>query len=303
MTGKIQYLQRRDINTVLWDECMDRATNGLVYGYSFYLDHFSKEWDALVYGDYEYIMPLTWNRKYSFYYLYQPAFTACLGVFGNNPQEQLVQNFVDQIPSKFRVVEISLNHNNHLISSTGIYQRTNFFLNLERTYEQLRSQFRQNVIRNSQKAIQYGCYYELQVEVKEVIRLSQALMQNFPGVDEKDYENFKAVYEILRKKNKAITRGVFSAEHQLVASAVFFFSHGRAYYILVGNDPNGKTMGASHLLIDSFIKEHAGQPLYLDFEGSDIKNLAFFYSSFGAKDEFYQAIKWNRLPWWVKWLK
>ena len=57
-------------------------TNGFIYGYSFYLDHMAKHWDALVSGDYEAVMPLTWNRKYGIYYLYQPFLAAQLGVFG-----------------------------------------------------------------------------------------------------------------------------------------------------------------------------------------------------------------------------
>ena len=92
-------------------------------------------------------------------------------------------------------------------------------------------------------------------------------------------------------------------EGQLLATAVFFFSHNRAYYILVGNHPNGKTLGASHTLIDAFIKDHAGENLLLDFEGSDISSLAFFYSSFGAVEEKYSAVKLNRLPAPIKWLK
>jgi len=43
--------------------------------------------------------------------------------------------------------------------------------------------------------------------------------------------------------------------------------------------------------------------MLLDFEGSDIPSLAFFYSSFGAVEERYSAIKLNRLPGLVKWLK
>jgi hypothetical protein len=71
----------------------------------------------------------------------------------------------------------------------------------------------------------------------------------------------------------------------------------------VGNNPNGRTLGASHSLIDAFIKDHAGQNLLLDFEGSDVRNLAFFYSSFGATEEKYAAIKLNKLSWYIKWMK
>jgi hypothetical protein len=43
--------------------------------------------------------------------------------------------------------------------------------------------------------------------------------------------------------------------------------------------------------------------MLLDFEGSDIPNLAFFYSSFGAVNQAYPALKINRLPFYLKWLK
>jgi hypothetical protein len=62
-------------------------------------------------------------------------------------------------------------------------------------------------------------------------------------------------------------------------------------------------MGASHLLIDAFIKDHAGRQEILDFEGSDLRNLAFFYSSFGSTQERYATIRLNRLPWYIRWLK
>jgi hypothetical protein len=108
---------------------------------------------------------------------------------------------------------------------------------------------------------------------------------------------------LLNETNQVKNYGAFSNKGELVSSATFLFSNKRAYYILVGNHPNGRTLGASHALIDAFIKDHAGNELILDFEGSDIRNLAFFYTSFGANEEKYAAIKLNRLPWWIKWLK
>ncbi len=72
---------------------------------------------------------------------------------------------------------------------------------------------------------------------------------------------------------------------------------------MVGNHPDGKTLGASHALINAFIKDNAGEDLLLDFEGSDIPSLAFFYSSFGAVEERYSAVKLNKLPSPLKWFK
>ena len=128
-------------------------------------------------------------------------------------------------------------------------------------------------------------------------------MKGFSNPRMHDFENFERLYRLLHNQSKAFTYGLFSPQNELQASCIFFFSHSRAYYILVGNHPNGKTIGASHALIDTFIKDHAGKNLKLDFEGSDIHNLAFFYSSFGAVEEKYSSIKLNKLPLCLRWLK
>ncbi len=41
--------------------------------------------------------------------------------------------------------------------------------------------------------------------------------------------------------------------------------------------------------------------MILDFEGSDIDSLAFFYSSFGSVKEIYPVLQCQRLPWWLQW--
>ena len=80
----IRYLPYNDIDKKKWDACIAAADNGLVYAGSMYLDAMAQNWDALILDDYKAVMPLTWKKKYSIHYLYQPFFTSCLGVFGKN---------------------------------------------------------------------------------------------------------------------------------------------------------------------------------------------------------------------------
>lgn len=302
--SNIHYLQQKEISKAKWDECVSHADNGLIYAYSYYLDAMARNWDALVLGDYEAVMPLTWNKKYGIYYLYQPAFTASLGVFGNNLTESLIENFIHSIPKKFKLIEIALNQGNILSTPSGFSMiRNNYILFLNKDYAALRSSYKENIRRNIKKALQLGCSVKKDIPVAEVIALSKPAMQQLTNVKDEDYTNFEELYQLLHQQNKAITYGVYSPNNELVASCVYFFSHNRAYYILVGNHPNSKALGASHFLIDSFIKHHANQNLILDFEGSDIRNLAFFYSSFGAGTEVYPFLKINQLPFWMKWAK
>jgi hypothetical protein len=302
--NQIQYLSHKEINKTKWDACILNAPNGLIYPYSFYLDHMAKNWDALVFGDYEAVMPLTWNKKYSFYYLYQPAFTASLGVFGKNLTEMLVGDFLKSIPPKFKLIEISLNTGNVLgIPPPFTIRRTNYILSLNRSYEELHKSYRDNHKRNINKAFQLGCDVNKDIPVDEIIQLNKEQLQHIGGTKPEDYLHFKTLYQFLKNREQAKTYAIVDPKNKVLASAVFFFSHNRAYYIMVGNHPDGKTIGASHALIDAFIKDHAGRDLILDFEGSDIRNLAFFYSSFGATEEIYPALKINRLPWYVRLLK
>jgi hypothetical protein len=302
--NQIKYLHYKEIDKAKWDACITHAPNGLIYPYSFYLDYMAKHWDALVLNDYEAVMPLTWNKKYGFYYLYQPAFTAQLGVFGKNLNERIIDDFIKAIQVKFKLIEISLNSGNIFSVPPPFLNRSfNYILHLNKSYEELYKTYRDNHKRNISKALQLGCNVNNEIPVDEIIRLNDEQLKHISGTKPEDYPNFKKLYELLRSRGQAKVYAIIDPKNKIFASAVFFFSHNRAYYIMVGNHPDGKTIGASHALIDAFIKDHASQNLILDFEGSDIRNLAFFYEGFGASFETFPVLRINKLPWYIKLFK
>jgi hypothetical protein len=301
---QIRYITGDKLDKAKWDDCIDNAGNGLIYAYSYYLDNMSRHWDALVLGDYEAVMPLTWNKKYGIYYLYQPFLAAQLGVFGNTVTADLLKAFFEAVPSKFKYWDIYLNHKNvFAIDDFDIYQRSNYVLRLNRSYEDLSGQYRDNIRRNVRKAQQVGCTVQKDFDVENIITLAMQQMRQHTKESGENAERFRKLYKYLHTRQMATTYGIFSTQNELLASCTFFFSHHRAYYILVGNHPNGKTLGASHALIDAFIKDYAGKDMLLDFEGSDIPSLAFFYSSFGAVEESFAGIRRNTLPFYLRWMK
>lgn len=301
---EIRYLKHHEIDFSKWDDCIASASNSLIYGYSFYLDHMSKHWDALVQDDYAAVMPLTWNRKYGVYYLYQPFLTAQLGVFGKSVDASMLETFLHAIPSKFRYWDFYLNHQNAFpLNDYHLYQRINLVLDLNKPYAELYNNYRDNIRRNIRKAEQLGCKAVRDIDVTQVVNLAAIQMKTYTKESAEDLHRFTNLFHNLAQRKQACSYGVLSGKNELIASCIFTFSGNRAFYILVGNHPDGRTVGASHFLIDAFIKDHAGKDMLLDFEGSDIRNLASFYSSFGAKEENYSAIRLNRLPFYLKWLK
>jgi hypothetical protein len=67
--------------------------------------------------------------------------------------------------------------------------------------------------------------------------------------------------------------------------------------------PLARSTGAMVRVIDHFIREHAGQDLLLDFEGSENTGLARFYAGFGSVSVPYQRLVMDRLPRAVKMLR
>ena len=311
MTGStsIRYIPRTNLDTVLWDACIDHAANGLVYAYTAYLDSMAPNWDALVLenndtNSYQAVMPLTWNKKYGISYMHQPFLAAQLGIFGDGLTQEMIEAFLKAIPAQFQYIDISLNHANLFpVEGFPLYERMNYVLDLRHPYDDLFANYRENIRRNIRKSEQAGCKFRQNVPVEEVVELAWMQMRKISGEEAGNKDKFLRLFKTLAAEKKAVTYGISGPGDQLLASCVFFFSHKRAYYILVGNHPNGKTLGASHALIDAFIRDHAGKDMLLDFEGSDIRNLAFFYSSFGAMEEKYAALKLNRLPFYLKWMK
>ena len=300
----IAYVPYHSIDKQKWDECIGSAANGLVYATSIYLDTMSDNWDALILDDYIAVMPLTWRKKYSIHYLYQPFFTACLGVFAQNIDARLLHDFLKAVPPKFKYWDISLNHANIFpVPGFVLFERMNYVLPLKEPYEKLHENFRDNIKRNIKKAAKLNCVVNKDIPIDDVIILAREQSRDFVSLTDKDFDRFEKLYHQLHAKKQAVTYAVYSSLNVLLASCVFFFYKNRAYYILVGNHPNGKTIGASHALINAFIKDHAGQNMLLDFEGSDIHSLAFFYSSFGATEEKYTGLKYNILPRLLKYFK
>src|SRR5450631_777888 len=95
-----------------------------------------RELGALISGDFDAVMPLTWNKKFGFKYLYQPYFTVPLGVFSKSHTAFDISSFLQAIPPEFKYWDIDLNENNFVPDKNKIYKlrqyaRTNYILSLQ----------------------------------------------------------------------------------------------------------------------------------------------------------------------------
>jgi hypothetical protein len=304
ITGdQIKYLQHKEIDKAKWDACISNASNGLIYACSFYLDSMVKYWDALIMNDYEVVMPLPHRKKLSIHYLYQPFLTPVLGVFGKNISEQLVCNFLEAIPEFFKLWDISLNQSNLIPKKFQLqFKRSNYLLSFAgQSYESLQNSYSDNIRRNIAKAVKSGCIAKKNISVTQIISICK---REWPKFTTPEKNSFDLILSNFKKFSPfATSYGVYHPSGKLLSSCVFLIFQKRAYYWLVGNEPEAKEFGASPMLLDQFIKDHAGKDLTLDFEGSDAASVAEFYRRLGATLETYTTIYNNKLPFPLSLLK
>ena len=309
----IKYLTYNEIDKQRWDDCISNAFNGIIYAYSWYLDIVCPSWEALVEDDYERVFPLTVGKKSGVNYLFQPFFTQQLGVFSKNKlNEKIIEDFIENIPCKYKFAEINLNTFNKLSSEKyTIFPKLTHELDLIPKYETTYNHYSENTKRNIKLAINSGVTISTRSDADEIIRIFRENKgKEIIALKEKEYLILKKLIEFCLHKKIAHIRAATGNNGKLCAGAVFVESNNKVIFLFSATNAEAKSSGAMSFLIDSFIKENSQRNLTLDFEGSNDPNLARFYKSFGAKECIYFQYKKNDLSWilaksvtFIKWFR
>jgi hypothetical protein len=302
MIADIRYLRREEIDSSRWDKCIRNANNGLIYARTFYLDAMAANWNGLILGDYDAVMPLTWNRKFGFAYLYQPAFTAQLGVFYQNDSDRSLSDlFLTQSKKHFRFCEIHLNYGNTIPEAR---QMANYVVELEKTYEQIRLGYKKRLLENLREAESYLLHYGSGTNFRETIRLFQKLYgSRLSHIRESDYNHFEKLCGELEHRDMIFIRQVRDESNELLNSSLFFVDDKRIYNIMSASPQSGREKRAHFYLLDQLFAEFANKKLLFDFEGSDVPGIAEFYRKFGSFNQPYPFLKYNNLPFPIRLFK
>ena len=282
--------------------------NGLIYAESVYLDHMAANWHALILGDYEAVMPLTWKRKWGIQYLYQPAFIQQGGIFSKKKlSEKITRSFIEMASLKFRFAEININYLNIINAEKGIQikKRNNYVLELGAGYNKISSKYNVYIKQRLSRLAKFSLQYKLSDGLPAAIKLYKKLYgERMASVANKDFLQFEMLCKILNNQNRIIIRHVYNNDgKELLAVILLLKDKNRLYNIISAILPKGKKLLANYFLYNEVIKEFSDENILLDFEGSDIPGVAYFYSKFAEKNQQYTFVKFNNLPLPIKLLK
>ncbi len=305
MTSSIRYITHNELDKSKWDNCIETASNGIVFAYSWYLDAVCDNWDALVLNEYEAVFPITKKSKFGLNYFVNPIFALQLGIFSKSIlTTSLVEQFINAIPKKLKLIDIQLNFGNDIDNqSFEISSKKCQSINLSSSYEEISKKYSTNLKRNLSKARKQNCEIVLSVETENVIKLFKE--NRGETLKEMKDEQYKRLHSLLIELKQRKLGKIYECwlENELVASACFSITNDRIIYIKGGSTPKGREVGAMHLIMDEVIHLNSNSNFIFDFGGSSIEQVARFNHSFGATDYEYLRLYRNNLPFLVKLLK
>ena len=300
---QLKYIKHENIDSAKWNSCIENSLNSRFYANDWHLDRTAVVWDALVWGDYDFVMPLPIRKKWGIKYIYQPFFSQQLGIFPT-PSKETATLFYKYLIEKFKYVDVHLNAANPSIKTEkeiSFFPRKNYLLELNIDYNSLLQQYSKNTTRNLKKARSNNLTMITGIRLEDFLAFKE---KNLPQkVKKSSLKMLKSIIAFGQYKGIGEIYGVYNEENKLCAAVYFCRWKERVIYLNAVSDKIGKDLGATYFLVDNFIKDNAGKNLILDFEGSMVPGVARFYRGFGAAPESYFRLKFNRLPLPLKWLK
>jgi hypothetical protein len=299
----IREFKSKDIDRERWDAIVSKDPMAKVYSMSWFLDAVTgNDWRALILNDYEALMPFAVRKKWGVQYCYMPFVAQQFSILGD--AEGIEDRFIETLRMNYAYGQIALAGNVNL-SGIDILQRNNYELVLDKPYPLFSQHYSKNHKMNLARFFKRNLEIKSSNEIKPLLTLFK---------EEKSFvmtakamhgalKNIETLYQI--SKTKGCIDLYYALTSEGIVGGVFVLrNEGRLYYLLGSSKKKNKAyQSVLYGLIDHVIKKYADTSLVLDFEGSDIESIGYFFKGFNAMNNKYFSLRWNDLPFYVKWLK
>jgi hypothetical protein len=296
----MRFVTHKNIDKDKWDVLVAEFGQDCLYLKTWYLDAACPIWNAIVWGDYEAIMPLPTKNWWIIKKVYQPYFVQQTGIVHkpylqlNNLLDDFLKSDLHKFYFSFRTQFSSQSIIDETILSNKKWKfehKKNFVLDLQNSYSILSSNFNDNRKRNLKKGIAAGWHVEQSTDLNAAIKMykeNQAPKQK--GLANEVYEVLIRIFDAAVKNNSGELLACKNSKNETISFAFFIHTSLKKYYIFGSMNSDGRKHSAISLLFNEVIKSQSEKNLKLDFEGGNLESIGQFFASFGAQEEEYLSI-------------
>lgn len=282
----IRRLKYHEIDFVKYSQCLENSEQRKYSATKDFLDITApKQWEVLVYNDYEAVMPIPFVRKYGVKIVHNPKLCQQLGVFSNKDNVNLNEQFLDYLESHYLIRVYPFNDGNELRTKLRIKKN---FLIYPDVYEKVYARYspkRKRKLRLDEEVLNHSEIRHISYdEVRPFIE------SNIVGLGkESDLAGFMEIYEASYQLKYLSFLAFYY--HGEIINAIATYSDCNMVALLgtFSNKEYVKLSGAS-VLIDRMIKETIETHVF-DFEGGDIPNIEEFFRGFRPELKPYAVIE------------
>ncbi|HCN50851.1 MAG TPA: hypothetical protein DIT10_17480 [Chryseobacterium sp.] len=282
----IRRLKYHEIDFVKYTQCLENSEQKKYSAAREFLDITSKkQWEALVYKDYEAVMPVPYVRKYGLKIVHNPKLCQQLGVFSNKDNIDVNEAFLEYLEKNYMIRIYSFNDVNQF--HTKIRIKKNFLLYPD-SYEKIYAGYspkRKRKLRLSEEVIQ-----ESEIRVISYDEAKAFIEANTIGLNkDNDLSEFMRIFQHFYQLNH-LKFTAFYYQHKII-NMIATYSDDKMVALLGNfNDKDYVKLSGASVLIDHVIKETIKTHTF-DFEGGELPNIEEFFRGFRPELKPYGIIE------------
>jgi hypothetical protein len=290
---EIRLVKKENLDKIKWNSCVHYAINGNVFGYKWFLDSVSKEWDALVESDYESVFPL-FHTKIDYSNYHQILLKESVIYSVHLLSQKRISAFIEAIPANYKNIDVQFKNGIQLPENKNfeLKQIKNQQLFLQSPYDTIQNNYSETLKVSLKDAKQNNLKPISSIKPEKIAVLFK---ENFTKSKETEaaFHAYQRIMYNALHRGWGFASGIVDEKNTLLAAAFFIYSHGKILTLLAPETANGKKLGARDLLFDFFIRNNAGRPQILDFNMDDT-----FPKKFGALQKIFQQLNRKNPKWW-----
>ena len=295
-------IHNKEIDSESWNLLVENTPQSRIYSTYEYLTAVNPHWMALMElqnGLLKSAFPLTEKSVLGLKYFVQPILVQQLEILGSSPpSEKFIEALENKLKS-YKSLRIHLNSNStELLRSKGLYlikERQTLVLNL-RQKEEGESGYSKNHKRNIKKAKAKGFKVEISNDFNSVLEGYLDNKGNELNVNKEFELRFKSLSKYFERLEQAKVYLIQNENDKIIAGAVFLGFKKTMTFLLSFSNPEAKSNGGMHMLIDDWISNRSVSYDFLDFEGGNIDSLERFYKGSGAESQYFNYLIRHEFP-------
>ncbi|MEM6395181.1 MAG: hypothetical protein AAF741_02450 [Bacteroidota bacterium] len=295
----IRFLKRYQIDDSAWDERVAQDPSMPIYTMSWYLDAATKaQWHAIVYGDYEYLLPLPLNfRFFGLPRVVTPPLCQQLGVLTSSDlplggQEEAdakgrIRAMLSAIPSRYLDTNLKLRLPWIIKGEKSLSRRLNLIIDLSKyDYDRIHTGYNKSLKKRLRRASRQYLIEPCE-DITALIEMYRKEVGLKAGLKPWMYNRISEIISACIERKEGQIWKIITPNAEVHARG-FFAGKSRVINLFGSSNAAGRAGFAMHFLLDRVIAKSAeGGANIFDFEGSQIPGVRQFFESYGPDEEFY----------------